>query len=249
MKKHTRRQWIGGVTMAALVAPFEKLIPSGTPTVRPIAQVTDGHHLALGAARVINNAQLVHNRFVGGYASLDDLASRRVRDLYREKRESDALDQLELTSEDIVPGFRASLELTPDRQSYSLLIIEKTANDGRAFAYATDASGVIRQGTVSVGTEVSVSNTFAGSPIPKPSPQQPEGSAVSAMGMAIATFLIPTLHANCSDPQCSSPFGTCGGCFTGSASECGAFCAPLCCNVGYESCPWCCMCHAGCGCP
>jgi hypothetical protein len=237
--KHTRRQVISSGVILAALAPFRSL--TGRAYGASEREPLDAHRVGLSAARVMNTAETIYRKQTGRFATLEELNDPAFRDTYGRVYPSDLVRTVQFGATDIVPGFRAVLELSNDCTAYKALIVERLVTNGQSFAYSTDESGVISVGTVSVASGGLQLRTFVGEPTSKSQTKHAK-ITLSSIGMSVASFFLPTLEAR-------DACGDCGQCFTGSASDCGTTCGELCCNLGFQTCPWCCMKFASCGCP
>jgi hypothetical protein len=223
MEKHTRRQWLGGMLLLTITAPFRNLYAAQTP-----GEKEDARRIGLSAARIINTAQSAFSKRNGRFGSLDEIAASPVVEELSKVYDAAVFKQIRFAS-DVAPNFRAVLNLSDDRKAYTLIVAENKVSDGRAFAYRTDQKGVILVGSVaSTGKRMDL-ESFVGEPLKRPgrAPKRP----LSSIAAAITSLVVPTLHAQ---PDEEGGCGLCAACWDDDAESCGTNCSVLCCNTGWE---------------
>lgn len=135
-----------------------------------------------------------------------------------------------------IPGFSVTLLVTRDRQQYTLVIQEQDTG----FAYKTDESGVIQEGSVEP-----VRGAFLGRPITPPARVAATGirAHVRRAVRSLQDLLLPTADASC----CGGDF-YCQNAQYAPSGPCRDVCSGRCCNLGYLWCVWCCTGNSGCSC-
>lgn len=162
--KHTRRQMIGGLALAALAAPFRRMGAAESVPESKVVLLT-GRRLGLTAARVINTAQIVHQKQLGRFGTFADLSQPAVREAYVRLYAPEIVQKVRFRQDDVVDGFRAVLHLSGGGRNYRLFIIELAASEGRSFAYLTDDTGVVQEGSVRANNTRLIRWTSSGSPL------------------------------------------------------------------------------------
>jgi hypothetical protein len=207
------------------------------------AQPLDDRKVAIVALRILNSMQ-VKNKKRGRYGTLQETLGWLTREdvISLSNRASRTIidpDQFAIGG-DLVPGFSFLAQIGESGTSYTFLLWDRF---GRA--YKTDESGVISAGTLQAGTlREHALASFNGTPLQEAEERRaskPRG--IPALLGGVAGFFFPTVFAQ---PQFCCPQQCGGGCRFGECwnenCDCDTdFGPPICCNLGYAGCPWCCL--------
>lgn len=236
----SRRNLLKGLVCAPIIG---KLMPW------EIARLTETSHssplTAVSALRVINTLLLSHRELVGYSPNLDELVawpyaqkvlnSRRVRDKIGNKA---FYEKLDLSTSEVVPGWKASSHGSPDGRSWLAVMMEfedpSWSRSGR-FIFASDESGIIRFGQSDVlhklPTEYAPQKDVFPNLVPVKSSDVLPVSA--RMRLVAQRFAFATMVGVPPDGTPCVGQGSCG-CDCGSRGSC------YCTNCGADGCGWCC---------
>jgi hypothetical protein len=259
MTNITRRSLVKRLLAVPFVAAVVEWFP-GTAEAHdvPLSRLDRRKMQGLSLARMLNTAQSRHRHSFGHYLDLTGLASSPAVAKYLDSERArskgtgrELFLKLNTRTGDLGREWRCELRVSPDRQRYSILIVDQTAD--RLPAIATDELGVIHMGRpVEHQHEADVTsarNLVDGSPIgtkPRPRP-----TMVAGLLQGISAFFVVPLHADhCPGPgnDCCCNFSCChtepcacsGGCQDTDPNAGGGGVLIECDNCGCPCCPWCC---------
>lgn len=219
MKGVPRRGFItsAGSVFALVLGPFSKA---------PAAVQQPRHLGCIATLRLLNSLQKYAIQRHGAYRDLNEvMESEDLTHAIASTADDPEARKLGFSRErwhasgEFVPGYRLTFQEAPVGQYGAVMTEVMGAN-----AYWTDQTGVIRVGTYSGAAEELALNGVGLSP---PAPEQ------NGFVAAVLEFFVPTLHAR--RHECCT--GACGGFCTSSCESCPP---AICCNMGFESCTWCC---------
>ena len=190
---------------------------------------------AIAALRVVNTLENWHNLNGDGYLPLDDLLQRdKAKSVLSEMSRPPFSRADVIATGELLDGFTTALHLNADRSTYLVILRSKSS----AMSFMTDASGVIQEGEMATppgpfdGAPDALVEAFRGAPIVRPRQPAPRAHLLAI----VASFFVPTLEAR--GPACC--YDTCSGACLSPASACQGCFPAACCNLGYQSCAFCC---------
>jgi len=203
--------------------------------------LTAGELLARNAARVVNTVE--HYEFAknGRYLSLSDLSGSAMLVLLTRNSSANAeglgrltIDELSFTASELVPGYRATLDVSKSGTSY-LLVLGTIAKS--TWSFSSDETGILWQGTFQNRSQHGITHASAllgdARPITRQARQMRDDSKNVAGFAGHSAFLAPS-----DGPAiCALEGGAC----KDTAQARNLVQSGRCCwNLGYADCAWCC---------
>lgn len=221
----------------------------------PLSRIERRKLQGLSLARMLNTAQIRHQRAFGHYVALADLAGSAAVAKYldSEKAKSKGTGRelflkLNTKTGDFAREWRCEFRITPDRKRYSILIVDQTMD--RLPAIATDELGIIHMGRVvphqPTGEILPAREIVQGEPIgTRPRPR----GKVSSFLQSLSAFLVVPVHADhcsggndccCNFSCCHTEPCACVGSCQSTHPDPGGELEIECDNCGCPCCVWCC---------
>lgn len=237
---------------------------SGWKMSSPGKAKCEGERLAVQVMRFVNTVECWQRELFGSYVGRASLARSPVLKRFRSEERLERaglgrslLDRMTLDKEEVVPGWKLQIHLTPSLEGrgkgYVSVITSTYTEDRRAFA--SDQRGVIHRGALpSGGLSGSLISSLPDLVWDDQGPLSNYNHR-SGFGRVLAAALLffpdyptscgtlatcgPCLYEGC-PCLCAPAYALCCCCFEGGSPTCTDVGTSNCCNVGCSGCVWCC---------